>query len=65
MKPKPKRFVGLIFIMVAVLSEVAAFIPMIGERPPNVVFMGVGVVFLVLGLARIRASKNLPDDPAT
>ena len=60
MAKDPKRFVGLMFVMAAVLAGLAAFLPMMRGRPINVAFLGVGVVFLVLGLARIKSAKAPP-----
>ena len=57
----PKRFVGLAFVLAAVLSEAAAILPLVRGRPLNVVFLGVGVVFLILGLAKLRGAKPSPD----
>ena len=60
MPGNPKRFVGLMFVMAGVLAGLAAFLPMMRGRPINVAFLGVGVVFLGLGLARIKSTQEPP-----
>lgn len=66
MAKDPKRFVGLAFILAAVLFALAAVLPTMAGRPLNGAFIGVGVVFLVIGLTRLKASKvsekNRPPD---
>lgn len=61
----PKRLVALTFILAAALFELAAVLPMIRGRQLNAAFLGVGVVFLVLGLVQLKASKVTHDGPAT
>jgi len=56
----PKRFVAFSLILAAALFELAAILPMIGGRPLNAAFLGVGVVFLVLGLARLKGARMSP-----
>ena len=58
MAQHPKRVVALAFILAAILSALAAVLPLMRDRQINVVFFGVAVVFLVLGLGQLKASKH-------
>lgn len=55
-----RRFVGAALLAAAALSLLAGFVPMMRGGRPQVVFLGVAVVWLVLGLARLRRSEP-PD----
>jgi hypothetical protein len=65
MAKNPKRLVAFTFILAAALFELAAVLPVVKGRPLNAAFLGVGVVFLVLGLAQLKAAKDGTDKQAT
>lgn len=60
----PKRLVAVTFIIAAVLSAVAAILPMVRGRPLNAAFFGAALLFLVVGVVRLRASGKPGDGHA-
>jgi len=46
------------FFLVAVASMVAAFVPVFRDRPMNVVFFCVGVVWFILGMAMVKKART-------
>ena len=57
------RVVIWFFTAVWILSLVAAFLPVLKGERPSVVFLGSGVVWLVIAIAtakRNRAAKKIP-----
>lgn len=47
-----------LFAVTAILSFVAALLPLIRGRPLNVVFLGCGVVFLALAVVRAKQNRS-------
>lgn len=60
----PKRLVALTVILAAALFALAAVLPVIRGRQLNAVFLGVGVIFLILGVVQLKARKGTRDGPA-
>ncbi len=48
--------VGFIFLLAAALFVLAAVVPTFGGRPLNAAFLGIAVVFFVLGVVTKRKS---------
>lgn len=59
---KPKTAVVL-FAATSVLSFIAAMIPLLKGGDMNVVFLGVGVVFLVIAVANAKKARATSDVP--
>ena len=60
---KRNNVASWLFILVWVVSMVAALVPLLGGRPINVIFLGVAAVFLVLGVATRRNRES--DHPSS
>lgn len=54
--------VGL-FVVVSLLSFIAALIPVLKGEQMNVVFLGTGVVFLVIAIASAKKARTANNDP--
>lgn len=67
MAKDPKRLVAGGFILAAVLSAIAAGLPLLRGRPLNAAFVAPALVFLVFGVVKWRTSslveRSGPDDP--
>lgn len=59
---RAKVAVGL-FAVVSILSFVAALIPVLKGGPMNVVFLGSGVVFLIVAIASAKKARTASNDP--
>ena len=65
MVKNPKRLVAVTFLLAAALFELAAVLPMIRGRPLNAAFFGAGLLFLVVGVVKLKASKGTHDGSNT
>jgi hypothetical protein len=61
--PRPKVVVGL-FAVVSILSFVAALVPVLKGDRMNVVFLGSGVVFLVIAIVTAKKMRRAGDSSA-
>lgn len=59
-----RRFVGVALLATAALSLIAGLLPLMRGGRPHVVFLGVAVVWLVLGLTRLRRGEPPGRGPA-
>ena len=60
MKPWERRLAPLGFLFAGFLFVVAAVIPALTGRSLNAAFLGVGVMFFVLGVVTLRKSGEPP-----
>lgn len=55
---KRETLVAWMFPLVAVLSFIAAFLPVLRGRPMNVTFLAVGVIWLVVAAAAAKRNRK-------
>ena len=55
---KPEAQGAVMFFLVAIASMAAAFVPVFRDRPMNVVFFCVGVVWFILGMAMVKKARK-------
>lgn len=64
MAKNPRRLVAVTFIVAATLCAVAAVLPLVRGRPLNAAFFAAALLFLVVGIVKLRASSGANDGPA-
>jgi hypothetical protein len=55
------RLAPLLFILAGALFAIAAIIPMFRGERTNAAFIALGVVFLILGIAKLRRGRASED----